>query len=122
MLKLLLLAFAIVLAPLPARAVESATQLTLTLPGNAQTVTATYQCEGTDPIEVQYVNAAPLFLAFVPVAGERQLFVNVISASGARYASGQYEWWTKGPDATLTDLTAAEGTAPVACTESSETP
>lgn len=104
------------------RAVETSLQLVLTLPPNSQSVLTKYECEGMDPIEVQYLNAEPVFLAFVRIGGERQLFVNVLAASGARYASGQYEWWTKGSDATLTDLTAAEGAKPIACTEISDTP
>ena len=39
-----------------------------------------YQCADMEaPFAVEYINAAPLFLAFVPIAGDKQLFVNVIS-------------------------------------------
>ena len=41
------------------------------------------------------------------------IFVNVISASGARYVSGARTWWVKGDDAILTDdMSDAE---PVTC-------
>ena len=30
-----------------------------------------------------------------------RVFVNVVSASGARYVSGSYVWWSKGDTATL---------------------
>jgi membrane-bound inhibitor of C-type lysozyme len=108
--------------PAPVKAVETSMQIVLELQGNAQRDLKAYQCEGAEPFDVEYVNAAPIFLAFVPVAGEKLIFVNVMSASGARYASGQYEWSTKGGEATLTDLMAAEGTPPLACLEHSETP
>jgi len=119
--SVLAIGFALLLAA-PAMAVETSIQIVLELKGNAQRDVKTYQCEGVEPFDVEYINASPIFLAFVPVAGEKLLFVNVMSASGARYASGEWEWWTKGSEATLTDLTAAEGTAPLSCLEHSETP
>lgn len=116
-------ALALALLPLPALALEATSQIVLTFPGSSETNVVSYHCEGVEtPISVSYVNANPTFIAFVPVAGETMLFVNVIAASGARYVSGQYEWWTKGADATLTDATAAEGTEPLSCTEAAETP
>lgn len=114
---------AIALLPLPALALEATTQVTITLSGNSETNIISYHCEGIEtPVSVTYINANPTFLAFVPVADQKTLFVNVIAASGARYVSGQYEWWTKGPDATLTDTTAPEGTAPLTCMEAAESP
>ena len=106
----------------PAGAVETALQLVVELPGNAERNVVRYECDGLEPFTVDYVNAAPTFLALVPVEGESLLFVNVIAASGARYVSGQYEWWTQGSEATLTDVTAAEGTEPAACLEIIDTP
>ena len=85
-------------------AVETSMQLVLTLEGNAQRDVVSYQCEGEDgQMVVEYVNAHPIFLALVPVAGESLVFVNVLSASGARYASGQYIWWSQGNAAQLYD-------------------
>lgn len=105
-----------------AGAVDTSLQLVLELPGNAERNIIRYECDGLEPFAVDYVNAAPTFLAIVPIEDERLLFVNVIAASGARYVSGQYEWWTQGSEATLTDVTAAEGTEPLACLEIIDTP
>ena len=38
--------------------------------------------------------------------------VNVLSASGARYAGRQYTWWTKGNSADFYDLTKGEDARP----------
>lgn len=105
-----------------AAAVDVAAQLVLSLPGNFERNVVRYQCEGLEPFAVDYINAHPNFLAVLPVGGESLIFASTISASGVRYVSGQHEWWTKGTDATLADLTAPEGTAPLACVELSETP
>lgn len=110
------LAPVLVLAALPVGAAEPALQLVLTLEGDVARHVLNYRCDGQDaPIRVEYVNADPVFLALLPVAGEMRVFVNVISASGARYASGQYVWWTKGETASLYDEMAQEGTAPLSC-------
>jgi membrane-bound inhibitor of C-type lysozyme len=105
-----------------ALAVETSMQIVLELTGNAERVVHSYECDGMAPFEVEYVNAAPVFLAFVPVDGEKLVFVNVVAASGARYASGVYEWWTRGSEATLADVTSPEGTAPLSCFEVIDTP
>ncbi len=63
--------------------------------------TASYSCAGGAPFRVQYVNAGANSLAILPIEGETRIFVNVVSGSGARYASGQYIWWSKGETATL---------------------
>nr|WP_246473058.1 MliC family protein [Pelagibacterium limicola] len=98
-------------------------QLVLTLEGNAQRDVVIYQCQGIDDsLTVEYVNAHPIFLAIVPVDGERLIFVNVISASGARYASGQYVWWSRGNDAQLFDEMAGEDAEPVSCFADADTP
>lgn len=105
-----------------ATAVETSLQLVLELPGNAERNIVRYECDGLEPFAVDYVNASPTFLAIVPVEGERLLFANVVAASGARYVSGQYEWWTSGSNATLTDVMAPEGTDPLTCLEFVDTP
>ena len=118
-----LAALALALSASPAPAVETSMQLVLTLEGNAQRDVITYQCEGVDePLVVEYVNAHPIFLALVPVAGESLIFVNVISASGARYASGQYVWWTQGVEAQLYDETAGDDAEPLSCFADADTP
>jgi len=95
----------------------------LNLSGNAEVKVATYDCEGHDPLTVQYLNAAPNFLALLPIDGQVQIFVNTISASGAKYESGQYIWWNKGSDATLSDVTEGLDAAPVlTCSEQIDTP
>lgn len=121
--KKLLTAATLGLFAFPAPAVETSMQLVLNLEGNAQRDVVTYQCEGfDDPLTVEYVNAHPIFLALVPVADESLIFVNVISASGARYASGQYVWWTRGSEAQLYDETADEDAEPVSCFADIDTP
>ena len=82
-----------------------------------------YNCEGDQTLSVQYINAAPNFLAIVPVEGQNLVFASALSASGARYVSGPYEWWSHQGEATLRDLMQDEDTAPLAsCTETSNTP
>jgi membrane-bound inhibitor of C-type lysozyme len=106
----------------PAKGASIALTLTLPDPGAWQHVS--YSCdEQEERLAVDYLNAAPNFLALVPVDGKSLVFANVISGSGARYASGRYEWWTKGPEARLTDLTAGTDDPPLlTCLEATETP
>lgn len=121
--KTLLAAAAVGLFAFPVSAVETSMQLVINLKGNAQRDVITYLCEGLDePLTVEYVNAHPIFLALVPVAGESRIFVNVLSASGARYASGQYVWWTQGSEAQLYDEMAGEDAEPMTCMDSVDTP
>ena len=96
-------------------------QVVLNLNGSFERNIVHYQCEGLEPLAVDFVNAEPNFLAIVPIGGKKLVFVNVMAASGAKYVAGQYEFWTKGTDATLTDLQADPQT-PVACTEATDTP
>ena len=95
----------------------------LTVTGDSQIKTTKYDCTGHDPMVVQYLNAAPNFLALIPIEGQTLVFVNTISASGAKYESGQYVWWDKGSDATLSDVTEGLDAAPVLiCTAENDTP
>lgn len=97
-------------------------QVVIGLSGNAQRTVASYECEGVEtPVTVEYLNAEPNFLAFLTVGGKKLVFVNVVAASGARYVAAGFEWWTKGADATFTDLQHT-GMAPVTCLEINETP
>jgi membrane-bound inhibitor of C-type lysozyme len=69
--------------------------------GNKQV--RTYQCDGNKRLSVLYVNATNGdSFAYLPVDGTRHVFVTVMSGSGAKYASGPYVWWTKGPQGNLT--------------------
>ena len=95
----------------------------LTVTGDTQIKATKYDCEGHDPMVVQYLNAEPNFLAVIPIEGKTLIFVNVVSASGAKYESGQYVWWDKGSDATLSDVTEGLDAAPVlSCTAENDTP
>lgn len=62
-----------------------------------------YTCADGEPLKVKYVNAGDNRLAILPIDGTERIFVNVISASGARYVAGEYEWWSKGDTASLTN-------------------
>lgn len=78
---------------------------------------ARYDCAGKT-VEVEYVNVEPDHLAIVPVEGQKRIFALVMSASGARYASGQYIWWSKGREASLYDeMKGADAPPILTCTE-----
>ena len=95
----------------------------INLSGDVQIVTTIYGCGGEEPVTVRYINAAPNFFAIIPIEGVDIVFVNVLSGSGAKYVSGQYEWWNKGADATLHDVTEGLDAAPVlTCAENVQTP
>ncbi|GLQ53535.1 MliC family protein [Devosia nitrariae] len=107
----------------PALGVQSTVVLTLGTDGDAEKRLVRYECEGLEPFAVEYINAAPNFLALVPVEGETLIFSAVLSASGARYAAAHWEWWTSGPEASLHDLTLGPDAEPVAaCLEFTEGP
>lgn len=107
----------------PVAAAETSAQINLMIPGDAEVKTVTYDCEGIPSFDVQYVNAAPNFLAIIPVQEQTYIFTTVLSASGARYASGNFVWWTKGPNADWYDLTKGEDAPPdFSCTEHNQTP
>lgn len=95
----------------------------LNLTGDAEIKNTTYDCGDAGKLAVQYVNASPNFLAVIPIKDQTLVFVNTISASGAKYESGQYVWWNKGADATLSDITEGLDAAPVmSCSEENDTP
>jgi membrane-bound inhibitor of C-type lysozyme len=102
--------------------VDVSAQVVLSLAGNFERNVVQYECEGIEELlTVDYINAEPNFLAVVPLAGQKRVFVAVAAASGVRYVSGQFEWWTKGSETTLTDIMVDEGEA-LSCLEHSETP
>jgi membrane-bound inhibitor of C-type lysozyme len=73
-----------------------------------------YTCASGKSLRVTYWNAANhQGFALVPVDGQPRLFVDTLSASGARYQAGRYVWWTKGPRADLYDETAGANAPPV---------
>lgn len=87
-----------------ATASAATAQTTLSIPlkiGAADSVMSqTYTCGEADAFAVQYVNSGANALAIIQIDGEERLFVNVVSASGAKYVSGADVWWTKGDTAT----------------------
>ena len=104
-------------------AASAALTLTLESQGNVERNMVTYLCDDEQALSVQYVNAAPNFLAIVSVEGQNLVFATTISASGARYVSGPYEWWSHQGEATLRDLMQDEDADPLAsCTEANNTP
>jgi membrane-bound inhibitor of C-type lysozyme len=74
--------------------------------------TAHYDCGG-NAVDVEYINVEPDHLAIVPVEGRKRVFVLVLSGSGARYASGQYIWWSKGKEASFYDETRGADAPPL---------
>jgi membrane-bound inhibitor of C-type lysozyme len=87
-------------------ALAGATDLTIHLNG-AQPLsrkTVQYQCDAhtaaiglpAAAFPAEYINGAGNSLVIVPVHGTSLIFANVNSASGARYAAGQYIWWEAG--------------------------
>jgi len=73
-----------------------------------------YTCATGKILQVTYWNAQNgQSFAVLPVNGTPMLFVNTISASGARYQAGSYTWWTKGPRANLYDMTSGEDAPPL---------
>lgn len=127
MTKPVLVAFlaAALLVPSTAGAIETSIQIELSTNTDFERRVMVYDCGATEPISVTYINAAPNFLAIVPIAEEPEplIFASVIAASGARYASGQWVWWSKGADASLYDATLGEDAEPVlTCSELNNTP
>lgn len=106
----------------PASAIEASLQITI--PGPVQHMVSTYDCGAdTDPIRVDYVNGEAGYLAIVPVDGTPRLFVNVISGSGARYASGGHIWWSRGAEAFFYDEMGDDPDTPLLeCIEMNDTP
>lgn len=73
-----------------------------------------YTCATGKILQVTYWNTANgQSFALVPVKGQQLLFVNTMSASGAKYQAGSYTWWTKGPRADLYDAMDGENAPPM---------
>jgi membrane-bound inhibitor of C-type lysozyme len=92
-----------------------ATTITLDLPGREtpQTKKVTYSC-GARTVTAAYINTKNNQFAVVDLGDTTVAMVSVLSGSGARYVGQQYEWWTKGETAMLTDLRQAEP-KPIEC-------
>ncbi|MDX3929782.1 MAG: META domain-containing protein [Shinella sp.] len=94
------------------------TDVVIRLPGQPVAVdrrTITYQCDGDMRVGVEYINARPIALAVMTFGQDVVVASNVIAGSGAKYAGGQYEWWTKGPEAILSDLSKPVAERDVSC-------
>ena len=96
---------AFVAIPVPAEPVLS---IPLPLTEESNVVPAEYDCPESGKVSVSYINAGENSLAIISTEDMDRVFVNVISASGSRYVSGEYEWWSKGDTATFTNLTQDE--------------
>ena len=109
------LAIAAGLASTPSQAQQAqpTVKISIDMPAEATANSVTYACGDGISLPVSYVNSDPNFLAVVPVDGKSIIFASAISGSGARYTSGRYEWWTKGDNATLRDLTVDESEKPM---------
>lgn len=123
--RILLAVAASLLLASAASAAQTSVQITLAAGSDFQRHVMTYDCGAETPLTVTYINAAPNFLALVPLADEPEelLFSSILSASGARYASGKWQWWTQGSEASLFDTTLGEDAEPVlTCSEAVNTP
>jgi membrane-bound inhibitor of C-type lysozyme len=90
------------LSIVPAMATETSLQLVIKLTEDAERRLVKYQCEGQDePLEVEYLNAAPNYLAILTVDSQRLIFANIVSGSGVQYVAGQYIWQTKAAEGIL---------------------
>jgi len=64
--------------------------------------TVQYRCQGGQSLRVRYINTRDGdALAYLPVQGQRHIFVAAVAGSGVRYVSGLNVWWTKGNSGTL---------------------
>jgi membrane-bound inhibitor of C-type lysozyme len=110
--------------PVPAPNSSSSLTITLNTSGDFERKTVNYGCQGDfQQLAVDYINAAPNYLAIIPLDGSTLLFNTVLAGSGAKYVAGKYVWWNKGNDATLYDLTMGANAKPIAtCSEVDDTP
>ncbi|WDR03865.1 MliC family protein [Devosia algicola] len=81
--------------------------------GTAEQRVVQYACDKGEPFKVTYINAAPNYLAMMPVNGDQVLMREVLSASGAKYVADVWVWWTKGDEAQLYDLRDGPDAAPI---------
>ena len=101
-------------------ALKTGTDIVIHLPLDVavERETIVYGCDDGRKVFAEYVNAANVSLAVLKIGEETVVVSNVVSGSGARYAGGVYEWWSKGDEATLRDVI-KDGTGPgIACRRS----
>ncbi len=104
-----------------------ATDLTIHLAGAAPVSrhVVQFQCDSAGAqlglpagaFSVEYLNGAGNSLAILPIGGSSLIFANVVSASGARYASGRYVWWDAGSRGVhlYTDFDSLDGKKEATC-------
>ena len=109
-------AFVIITALLAGAGSAMADGAQLTLPGEVEQSQQAYQCSDGQTRNVTYFNSDENNLALVEAEDSQRVYVNVISGSGARYASGPFIWWVKGNDADLYDEMADKNAKPISCT------
>lgn len=85
----------------PNNLVAADLSLTLSLGEGAEVVSARYRCSDERDYAVRYVNSGVNHLALIEWNDQTMVFANVLAASGSRYVSGPYEWWSKGDEVTL---------------------
>src|SRR5690606_28001407 len=103
------------LAGLLAAQGAEAASITLDLPGDAPNrETVNYDCGG-QTVSATYINAGDNALAVLTLGERVVVMVNVLAASGAKYAGQELIWWTKGTEATLYDLHKGESDTGLAC-------
>lgn len=122
---LILATTALLLLPAAALGAQTALQIELNAGRDFERHVITYDCATETPLAVTYINAAPNFLALVPVADEPEdlLFASVVSDAGVRYVSGKWAWTTRGSDATLRDTTLGDDAeAVLTCAEVNDAP
>lgn len=121
--KLILAAGAALALGIAPALADASISLNLGLTGNTEIKNVQYTCDHHDPVTMQYINAAPNYLAVLPLDGQTLVFASALAASGTKYVSGQYELFSKGPQITLQDTTEGLDAAPVLqCTEDSLAP
>jgi len=111
----------------PAAAVETGVTINLANElGDAGLRSVLYSCTDGEPFYVRYIDAAPNFLAIVPVPEEVEplVFAGVVSPEqDTRYAAAHFEWRVSGADATLVDPAEPADAEPVlTCAELNNTP
>lgn len=62
-----------------------------------------------------YINLDNISLLAVSIQNKTQVFANVVSASGAKYAAGSYEWWEDHGEVSFSDT--EQGKALLTCKE-----
>lgn len=98
-----------------------ASEIKIDLPGEGTTEIRPvfYKCDGEPPVSATYINAPGNALGILRIGDQTVVIVNVLAASGAKYAGGKYIWWTKGTEADLYDLTQGEDAPGRHCVETS---